>query len=147
MVLAVLATHLCSACAPCPVHSGETEEYRDGLVSATGASYQTTAPGEAFLPFPSGQTYDLYHGLGEPPSSIHGYVSFVPRLEADGDPFDHDRPNNVAETAGNQMVIERWDEELIRIRNDTCADLYVRVIAYADPPASMGLGAAGAGAN
>ncbi len=141
---------LCCAalgCEPCRTHGLEPEEYAEGIVSARGTVYETSHPSEELLPFPSGQTYDLLHGLGTTPTSVHGYLSFVPRLTESGDPYDRQTPNNLAEAAGNQMVIERWDDEVIRIRNDTCADFYVRVVAYAEESGSSMGGAAGASSN
>jgi hypothetical protein len=131
-----------TACTPCGIGPTEAEEYTEGSVSPSGQIYQTTLVGEEFLPFPSGHTYDLVHGLGVAPASYQAYLSFVPRLTEDGDPFDPFNPNNLSTAAGNQLVVERWDDEVIRIRNDTCADFYVRLVAFAD--LSGGIGAAGA---
>jgi len=115
-------------------------------VLPSGAVYETGAPGEPLLPFHAGQTYDLVHGLGVTPTSVQGYVSFAEQLTEDGDPLDLDHPNNVAETAGNQLVIERWDDEIVRVRNDTCGEFYLRVVLTADADASS-IGQAGASGN
>jgi len=122
----------------------EVERYEDGHVLPSGNVYETSVPTGPFLSFGGGKTYDLVHGLGVVPTSVQGYVSFVPELTEDGDPLDIDTPNNLAETAGNQLVIERWDDEIVRVRNDTCGEFYLRVVLVADADASS-IGAAGTG--
>lgn len=135
-----------AACSPCQIRGQEAERYEGGRVLASGTIYETGAPDEPLLPFHGGQTYDLVHGLGVTPTSVQGYVSFAEQLTEDGDPLDLDRPNNIAETAGNQLVIERWDEEVVRVRNDTCGQFYLRVVLVADPSAVLE-GQAGASGN
>jgi hypothetical protein len=124
----------------------EVERFEGGRVLPSGTTYETGAPNGPLLPFGGGKTYDLVHGLGVVPTSVQGYVSFVPELTEDGDPLNIDAPNNIAETAGNQLVIERWDDEIVRVRNDTCGEFYLRVVLVADADAS-GIGASGAGGN
>jgi len=99
------------------------------------------------LHFPQGRTYDLMHGLGTVPVSVDVFLSFRDRLTSTGSKDDKTQPNNVAESAGNQAVIEVWDEERIRVRNDTCAEFYLRAVVIADPDlASMASIGGGAGA-
>jgi len=135
-----------TGCSPCNYRGQEAERYEGGRVLPSGTSYETGAPDEPLLPFPAGQTYELVHGLGVVPTSVQGYVSFAPELTEDGDPLDLNQPNNIAETAGNQLVIERWDDEIVRVRNDTCASFYLRVVLVADADANAS-GQAGAPAN
>jgi hypothetical protein len=129
-------------CSGCDTQGAAPLEYLDGTVSTDGRLYESTPVDGDMLHFPPGRIYDLVHGLGVRPASVHGYVSLAPRLESEGDPYDAQRPNNVTESAGNQLVIERWDEQVIRVRNDTCAEWYVRVVAIADP-SSLAVGGAG----
>lgn len=133
-----------AACSPCQMRGREVERYEGGRVLPSGTVYETGAIDEPLLPFDGGKTYDLVHGLGVTPTAVHGYVSFAPELTEDGDPLDLDQPNNIAETAGNQLVIERWDDEIVRVRNDTCGEFYLRVVLVADVDASS-IGQAGAG--
>lgn len=135
-----------AACSPCQIRGQEVERYEGGRVLQSGTIYETGAPDEPLLPFHGGKTYDLVHGLGVTPTSVQGYVSFAEQLTEDGDPLDLDRPNNIAETAGNQLVIERWDDEIVRVRNDTCGEFYLRVVLVADPDAALA-GQAGASGN
>lgn len=132
-------------CSACKTHGQEALEYTDGNVDESGTVYESTVVDEDMLHFPPGRVYDLVHGLGVRPASVQGYVSFRRRLSEDGDPAHETRPNNVSESSGNSMVIERWNQEVIRIRNDTCAEFYVRVVALAPgaAPSTSGLGGAG----
>lgn len=131
LVLAVGASvgSTLGGCSGCDTGGQSPVRYEDGEVSADGRLYETTPIDAELLHFPPGRIYDLVHGLGETPVSVQGYVSLSRRLTPDGDPYDPEHPNNVTETAGNQLVIERWDDEIIRVRNDTCAEWYVRVVA------------------
>jgi len=145
LLLAAGLTLSQAGCSPCQIRGQESERFEGGRVLPSGTTYETGGPTEPLLPFPGGKTYDLVHGLGVVPTSVQGYVSFASQLTEDGDPLDIDRPNNIAETAGNQLVIERWDEEIVRVRNDTCGEFYLRVVLVADGAVSSGL--AGAGGN
>ncbi len=89
------------------------------------------------LHFPSGRTYDFEHGLGVCPSWIVPYISFV------AEPFAEENRgqlSNAAVAAGNEALIEDCNERTFRIRNDTCAEFYLRVVALS---AALGLGGAG----
>lgn len=119
-----------TGCGGCDVESGDPEAFRDGFTNESQTYYETGSPNEKMLPFPPGKTYDLYHGLGKDPA-VHSYVSFVEQLEEDPSKVDPLAPNHVAESAGNQAVIERWNDKFVRVRNDTCANFYLRVILTA----------------
>lgn len=123
------------ACSPCKVRGQTPTEYTDGIVNASETIYQSSAVDAEMLHFPQGRTYDLYHGLKSRPVTVDVFLSFRESLDPDGDPEDKTEPNNLSPSAGNSAVIEVWDEEIIRIRNDTCAEFYLRVVALADPDA------------
>ena len=65
------------------------------------------------------------HELDAIPSDVQSWVSFR-RVIVEG---EEGSSGNYAESAGNQVVIECQDDERVRVRNDTCADLYLRVRA------------------
>jgi hypothetical protein len=138
------------ACSPCSVHGQAAIEFLGGETNESGTVYQTGAPDGEMLYFPEGRTYDLVHGLGVSPASVDLYVSFRRELTQTGDPEDKTAPNNVAPSAGNQAVIEVWNDRIIRVRNDTCAEFYLRAVAIADPDevaALDSLGGAGGAAG
>lgn len=131
------------ACSPCRVGGQDAIEYLGGTTNESRTVYQTAAPDEEMLYFPQGRTYDLVHGLGVSPASVDLFVSFKRRLEdSSEDSDDKTEPNNVAPSAGNQAVIELWTDEIIRVRNDTCAEFYLRAVVWADPDEVSALGGA-----
>lgn len=136
------------ACSPCSVSGRTPIEFTAGIVNEAGTLYQSGAVDEVMLHFPEGRRYDFYHGLGVTPVTVLAYLSFKDRLEANGDPNDKTKPNNVSLAAGNEVVIEVQNDEIIRVRNDTCAEFYLRLVASANPDDVAGLeGAAGARAD
>lgn len=136
------------ACSPCRVSGQDPITYTDGVTNESRTVYQTGAPDEEMLHFPQGRIYNLVHGLGSSPISVDIFVSFREKLERSGDTNDKTQPNNVSPSAGNQSVIQVWNDEIIQVRNDTCADLYLRAVILADPDESENLGgAAGASAE
>lgn len=143
----LLAGSLLGGCSACKTKGQDAVEYTAGHVDASAGVYESTLVDEDMLHFPPGRVYDLVHELGERPVSVQGYVSFRRQLSEDGDPFDDTRPNNVSEAAGNEMVIERWNDEVIRIRNDTCAEFFVRVVALAPTASASDEGGVGGAAG
>lgn len=117
-------------CGSCDTSGGEPVLFTEGFVNDSRTAYQTNRFDEEYLHFPSGRTFDLIHGLATTPYLIQSYVAFDPNPLARS---DEDNTNNTAESAGNQVVIEASTPERIRVRNDTCAELYLRVVALADP--------------
>lgn len=126
-------TLLLSACGPCDVSGQRPLTFTQGRTSADGSFYETTHPGEDMLHFPPGRVYHLHHGLRNLPTNVRTYVSFTKRLSEDGNTTDPLQPNHIAESAGNVVVIEAWNDEYIQVRNDTCADFYLRLEADARP--------------
>lgn len=124
----------------------ETEKvptpYEAGNTNAAGTLYETNAWDEPFVDFPAGRRVALYHGLADVPVQIRSYVAF----KADPFPEDETKPGFVAESAGNQVLIERVDADAIRVRNDTCEHFYLRLVASTDSfAATDGAGGSGAG--
>ena len=84
-------------------------------------------------------TFDPTFGDVEGSLVVQSYVAF---------PDDKDsgkRPSSYAEAAGNQVVFEQKQEDPthIHVRNDTCAEFFVRIVADVTPTnglASMGGG-------
>ena len=110
----------------------ETEEvptpYEGGNTNTAATLYETNAWDESFVDFPAGRRLALHHGLESVPVEIRSYVAF----KAEPVPDDETKPGFVAESAGNQVLIERVDDEVIRVRNDTCEHFYLRLVASAD---------------
>src|SRR6185503_20363784 len=91
------------------------ERYAGG--TATGEVYESSSWKSGFLPFSGGKQYQLEHHLGFTPANVDIFIGF----SADGE--------RVAPCAGNSCVIRCVDDQMIWIKNDTCADFWVRVAA------------------
>lgn len=100
--------------------------YKGGALDSSGTVYESSGWSGPFLHFPPGRRYVIWHRLGRTPASYQTYLSFSERGLADG-------ANNAAESAGNQAVVELVDPQVIQLRNDSCAELYLRVVATAAP--------------
>ena len=121
--------------------------YEGGTTNASQTIFESSDPEDLMLHFPQGRTYQFRHGLGTTPTAVNIYVSFCEQLTKCGSADSKTNPNNVSLAAGNEALIEVWNEDMIQIRNDTCENnFYVRVVAIADPDAERSDGgASGAG--
>lgn len=123
LLAAALAALLELSCeTSCDIGGGEPVRFAGGEV--IGSAYQTSDVAGPFLYFPPDRRLDIVHGLGTRDLDVQVYVSFDERGG------DHGRLK-AAPAAGNQAVIEHIDAERVRVHNDTCAELYVRVTATA----------------
>lgn len=139
----------------CDRHQGEPFVFLGGNTSADGSAYESGTLDEPFIHFPAGRTYDLVHGLSAAPGQFHAYLAFSEcpmshALESAGGsprcaPVDENSGGpGLAESAGNQAIFEVRDDEILRVRNDTCADFYLRVVALTtsfDEPTTNDAGA------
>lgn len=141
VVLAALVALTVTGCGTCDTGGQKAIEFNGGNSSPETGEYETSKPFGEYLHFPAGRRFDLMHGLGAAPSNVTAFLSFerTPGGESDSDNADDDNTGNFAPAAGNQFVIECIDEERVRVRNDTCAESYLRVVLVADglssPPA------------
>jgi len=123
--LALTALALSGACsAPCSTSEDDPVRYSKGSVSSDGTTYVTSAWEGPYLHFPGGRRYQLEHQLGKTPALVQTYLAFSENPLPSG---------NASESAGNQAVIERVDDEIVQVRNDTCAEFYLRVVAMTGP--------------
>lgn len=115
----------CSSCPP----AQPAERYSGGHVYAR-AFYETNALDEPMLPFRAGEAYEIEHRLGVVPLTVLPYLSFVqrPDLESEKSGVKH-----VALGSGNEALIVDQTEEMVVVRNDTCADFYLRVVVEGIP--------------
>jgi hypothetical protein len=134
--VALVAATLAACNQSCPRESEETpKRYENGTTSADGTFYETNGWKDAFVNFPAGRRLALVHGLRDVPIELRSYLAF------DAHPFPKSGEGFVAESAGNQVLIEDVTDEFIRVRNDTCENFYLRMVASTAP----GDGAGGAG--
>lgn len=140
LVLSILGIG-CSALGPCDTSDdgNPPDPYYDGTtVDGSYMSSEWTGP---LLPFTGGKRYDFYHGLGCTPRSMECWVSFSAEGVQNG---------SLAQSSGNLCVIQEANDEFIRVKNDTCSEMYVLVTAWtpgcdpaSDPDAGSDAGADG----
>jgi hypothetical protein len=127
LALIVLGASLGAACSSDCETADPTHEvhFQGGRRNAANTYYETADWTERFLRFPPGRRLVIHHELGTPPT-IQTYLSFSERGLADG--------NNASESAGNQLVIETVDARVVKVRNDSCAEFYLRLVATVTGP-------------
>ncbi len=137
----LLAPWLIACPAPtCDTDGGTPLEYREGLTNAAGTYYETGASDQPFLYFPGGRRYRFRHGLRGVPSTFEARLAFSPCPFSDEIDVPGEQPKckpvtadsegpGAAETAGNQVLFEKISDTVVEVRNDTCAEFYLRVWA------------------
>ena len=124
----------------CGREGGEPVEYAGG--STVGTRYESSELYGTWLHYPAGRRYRLSHSLPNPPDEILIYLAFTDR------PLRPDAPGNISPSAGNAALIEAVEDDAIQIRNDTCSEYFVRVVAVAQGDSDdPGGGAGGSGGS
>jgi hypothetical protein len=100
-------------------------------------TWQTSPIGGAWIPFPARRTYWLdTSALGRFPREVLVWVSTV------------ERPNeglgSFTQASGNLALVAGVTDRGLLVTNDTCAEMFVRVVVRASP-APADAGASGAG--
>ncbi len=118
-----MLTWLTSGCLDnrCEQINDEPVRYTDGHTNAEGTFYQTSTPDEPFLRFPAAREFHLEHGLRDTPVDVSVFLSF----SADG------KPQSLAAGDQARLTIE---PDYISVSNNTCADFFLRLTAWAEPP-------------
>ena len=124
--LAALAL-LCQPGCDCGREGIDPVYYAGGITS--GNRYESSSLYGTWLHFPGGRRYRLLHELPSAPTDVSVYIAFRE------DPL----PGNVSRATGNVALIEAATDEYVQVRNDTCSEYYVRVVA------EVGAGSGGAG--
>ena len=107
--------------------------YADGTVVNAGtpdATYETSGWPGPYLAFPPGRTYRITHGLGACPIKVDGYFAFDVLPVAGSNAGK--QPSGSVPGGGNQFTIERVTPDTLDVRNDTCSDVRLRIVA-SDP--------------
>lgn len=119
----------CSSTCDTGGSSQDTVRFTGGHTDLTLSRYESNGFDEPFLVFPPGRRYEFPHGFGQVPTQLGIFLAFQ------DEPLKNNSSFSLA--AGNEALIEAVDANVIRIRNDTCADFYVRVDAGVAPRGSM----------
>jgi hypothetical protein len=107
--------------APVPWKGGVTENGPSGLVYDSSPN----ADEGPYLDFPPGRTYRFFHSLGGKARSIVTYFAFADRCGAGSRKVERSSIG-----VGNQATLEtQTDPTYFDVRNDTCSDVCLRVIA------------------
>ncbi|HVY30072.1 MAG TPA: hypothetical protein VHB79_26125 [Polyangiaceae bacterium] len=109
-----------------------------GVSDKTAITYQS-APDNALDPFPAKTKLRFRHELGVTPLFVKIYLSFDPI----GTGTKKDPGGSNAESAGNQALIDCKDAHVIEVRNDTCQDFFIEVVASDAVLTQNGTGGAG----
>lgn len=107
-----------------PKSCDRDEEANPPITYSAGSSedgtYMSSPWDGELLYFPGGIQYRLEHKLGSVPRSWQVYLSFDERGTGEA---------TVAPAAGNQVEILDVDDTAITLRNGTCADYWLLVVA------------------
>jgi len=105
----------------------------DGIRDVEGPirSFQTSGPEGPLLPFEGATMLRIRHGLGIKPDLVQVTLSFTERpMEA--------YKGGSSQAAGNQAIVLRQDAEEVAVKNDSCANYFVRVVVLAPAPDDAG---------
>jgi hypothetical protein len=100
---------------PADYNGGTVYHPNDG-----GPVYESSPDYGQFLNFSEGSQIRVHHQLGSRPLDIKLWVSFSP---------DGTKSGDEAPPAGNMTEVECVDDDEILIRNNSCADYWLRVEA------------------
>jgi hypothetical protein len=105
--------------------------------------YETNDWNEPYVKFSAGRRLAIQHGLGTEPE-IFTWLAF------DEEPFERDREDedgSTAESAGNMVIIQRVTDQIVQVRNDTCQDFWLRLVAISPGEFGTEPGQGGAGGS
>ena len=125
----VIAQPGCSG--TCSTSGQNAIEYTGG--DRVGPSYETTPVDGTWLDFPAGRRYKLMHHFGTTRYRYSGYLAFDPHPV----PQYEGGVGNFSQAAGNELIYENPNPDFLQVRNDTCAEYYLRVVVTLDDPSSV----------
>jgi hypothetical protein len=125
----------CTLSCDCGREDGDPVYYAGGITSDT--RYESSELYGTWLHFPGGRRYRLLHGLGEAPTDVTVYLAFRE------DPLRENATGNVSTATGNVALIEAVTDEHVQVRNDTCSEYFVRVVAEVGSGSTLSSGGAG----
>ena len=99
--------------------------------TAVNGFYSSSSSHGPLLDFSGGFRYDLYHHLGFEPIQVQMYWS----LKEGGIGWDVQTADksNLSPAAGNSALIQLKNDQFIRVKNDSCAEYWLLVVASGDP--------------
>ena len=128
------------ACAPaCDTSDEANPPTLHEAGTAVNGFYTSSSSHGDLLSFPGGKRYDLVHHLGFEPIQVQLYWAF----SEGGIGTDTQKPDKSSLTpaSGNSAVIQLKNDQYIRVKNDSCAEFWLLVVASGDPREMDGGGA------
>lgn len=118
-----LAAALSMSCVgeTCYPEGDPPQRYSGGITSDDRTFYQSSSVEGPYLFFPSGRTYQLEHGLRGTPDDYNMELSFSE--------FPFESGSGAGKPAGNLTMVEAINDDYIEVRNDTCAEYFLRLTA------------------
>jgi len=104
--------------------------YTEG--TAEGGIYMSSPWEGQLLWWPGGMRYRMVHYLGAEPRLVQGYLGFEP--EGLSGTVTEPSDGALALASGNQLELLSVDDEAVVVRNGTCSDFWLLVVATADLP-------------
>jgi hypothetical protein len=128
----------CSAAACDTSDDGNTPERREDGRTLNGI-YESSSVHGPLLEFTGGKRYDLVHNLGFEPLVVQMYWSFHGRGIARDAQVEEDA-GSLTPASGNSALIQLMNDRIIRVKNDSCVEFFLRVVAFGDsrPPSDGG---------
>ena len=118
-----------SGCTPTCDLDTIAERFTGGEVTqvGTGSFYESSSWHGELLNYPGGKRFEIVHNLGVEPAVVLAYMSFA----ATGVPAEGTSgADSITLCPGDTCKIERVSREVIQIHNTTCADFWLRVVAW-----------------
>lgn len=97
--------------------------YDGGTTDVAQGIYESAPVEGPYLVFPGGRTYRFLHGLGSAPRSYSAFFAF------DEYPYSADSPSGTVVGAGSQATFEAVTDTYVDVRNDTCSEVRIRIVA------------------
>jgi hypothetical protein len=102
----------------------------DAGTAVNGYYYSSSAHGD-LLHFPGGKRYDIVHHLGFEPIQVQLYWSFdgagIGTVEQTRD------KSTLTPASGNSALIQLKNDQFIRVKNDSCVEYWLLVVASGNP--------------
>ncbi|HMI82685.1 MAG TPA: hypothetical protein VK550_01265 [Polyangiaceae bacterium] len=119
----------CSSACDTSDEANDPVRYEAG--TAVNGIYASSSAHEGLLPFPGGKRYDIVHHLGFEPLQVQLYWSF--RTDGIGWDAQSDGKSSLTLATGNSAIIQLKNAEFIRVKNDSCVEYALLVLASGDP--------------
>jgi hypothetical protein len=121
----------CSAAACDTSDGANPPTLHEGGTTVNGI-YESSSAHAKLLHFPGGKRYDLVHNLGFEPLVVQMYWSFH-RTGIARDAQVEEDAGSLTPASGNSALIQLMNDRIIRVKNDSCVEFFLRVVAFGDP--------------